>query len=117
MIQRTILITACIILTACCTSKKSTTDTNSINQEATMSAEKMLEEGYKSGTITYSDKENDCDYTIKLDGEYVLYYDAINLDDAYKKDGMKIWFTFNGLRMPNRCEKANPIQIYKIQKQ
>jgi len=45
-------------------------------------------------------------------------YDPINLDEsfsAFKQDGMKVWFTFAGLRMMNRCEKANPINLIDIQ--
>ena len=74
----------------------------------------MKEKGFTSGVIVYSDKEGDCAYTISADNGAT--YDPINLEDEYKSDGMKVWFTFRGLRMMNRCAKANPIDIEEIKK-
>ena len=79
--------------------------------------EKMIAEGFTAGTMVLSDEPGDCPVTIKLDGTDTLtYYDPIDLDDAFKTEGMKVWFKFRGLRMANRCQKANPIAIEEIKK-
>ena len=41
--------------------------------------------------------------------------DPINLEESMKKDGLKVWVTYQGLRMMNRCEKANPVSIVEIE--
>ncbi len=64
----------------------------------------------------YSDKENDCEYTIKMVGNSTYFLDPITLDDTFKKDGEKVWIKFRGLRQMNRCEKANPIELTEILK-
>jgi len=77
----------------------------------------MTEEGFFSGTIIYSDKEGDCAYVIEVDSEDHSYMlDPINLDKSFMKDGEKVWFKFNGLRMMNRCDKANPVSIVEMKK-
>lgn len=70
--------------------------------------------GYTSGVIEYSKEKDDCEYTIKL--KEGLYYDPINLEDDFKKDGMAVYFKFRGLRMMNRCTKANPVSIEEMVK-
>lgn len=71
---------------------------------------------YTSGTIAYSEVEDDCMYTIRVvnEDESSLFLDPINLEDAYKKDGLKIKFQYRPLKMKNRCNKANPISISYI---
>jgi hypothetical protein len=79
--------------------------------------EKMIAEGYAAGVIELSNKEGDCPVTIRLEGgEETMYYDPLEIDDSYKVTGMKVWFKFSGLRMMNRCPKANPIRIENIKK-
>ena len=84
-----------------------------------MQVEKMMAAGFQAGTIVASDAEGDCPFTIRLEDKTgTLLYDPINLDksfSSFKQDGMKVWFTFAGLRMMNRCEKANPINLIDIQ--
>lgn len=76
----------------------------------------MMEEGFLKGTIVYSEVENDCPYTIRVDAEEPYFLDPVNLDGKYEVDGEKIWFKYTGLRRMNRCEKANPINITEMQK-
>ena len=78
--------------------------------------DKMISEGYTKGTIVFSDKADDCAYTIQLEGKDNVMYDPINLDVKFQKHGEKIWFTFNPLGRMNRCIKANPINIADIKK-
>ena len=82
-----------------------------------MDAKKMIADGFTKGLIVISKVEGDCPITIQVEGKEGSYFlDPINLEDSYKKEGEKIWFKFGGLRMMNRCEKANPISIIEIQK-
>lgn len=83
-----------------------------------METEKMLEAGYQLGTIVASSAEGDCPFVIELATKTdTLLYDPINLDksfSSFKQDNMKVWFTFQPLRMMNRCTKANPINLIDI---
>ena len=78
--------------------------------------EKMVEDGYLPGRISYSDLRDDCQYTIQLkDGEKTFYYvDPINLDEKYNTDGQTIWVKFTESEAEKRCEKADPIEIIEI---
>ncbi|MFT7071938.1 hypothetical protein [Patiriisocius sp. Uisw_017] len=115
MIVRSILFTLLVFTTACCSSKKSSANATQKPNEAIMTDAKMMEAGFKSGTIVASKIEGDCQFTIEMTGEKLYFLDPINLEEQYKKDGMEVWFTFTGLRMMNRCEKANPINVNEIQ--
>ncbi|WP_146090724.1 hypothetical protein [Aureitalea marina] len=80
-------------------------------------AEKMIAEGFAAGTVVLSDEPRDCPVTIRLEGtDTTTYYDPVEIDDAFKTEGLKVWFKFRGLRMANRCQKANPIAIEEIKK-
>jgi hypothetical protein len=74
---------------------------------------KMSEDGFKKATVIYSNSEGDCPYTISVEGETTLF-DPINLDENFKTSQAKIWVKYHPLRMPNRCEKANPVEITEI---
>ena len=102
------------ILTSSILSCKSTEKMNKEESSVQKSIAQVQDKvGYTSGTIVFSKAEGDCEYTIQTrDG---LFYDPINMEDAYKKEGAVVWFTFRGLRMPNRCPKANPIELTEIQ--
>ncbi len=114
---RTFLALLTLTILSCNSSAKTTEENVTENtSEMKMEAMKMKEAGFMSGTIVYSETEGDCPYTIDVDSDdYKYMFDPINLDESYKKDGMKIWFKFGGLRMANRCVKANPVNILEIQ--
>lgn len=77
------------------------------------SVEKNDTSGHTSGTVVYSNIEDDCAYTIKVTNTNadIFYLDPINLDELFKKDNMKIKFKYNTLKIMNRCDKATPISI------
>lgn len=105
-----------IVLFMSCSSTKNTKETMDKTQTS-MEAKKMIEKGFLAGTIVVSTKEGECPFTIKVKGdEDAFHLDPINLDESFKRDGQKVWFTYNGLRMMNRCDNANPISIKEIQK-
>lgn len=106
-----LLLILCFI--ACNATNKSISD-NSNNK---MEKENTQKEGFTKGLIVYSDKEDDCPFTIEVKTDNnIIYYDPINLEDIYKNNGEKVWFKFSGLRRMNRCEKASPINIIEIEK-
>lgn len=116
MSTRILLIAAFTIITTSCNSNKSTTDTAANTIKTTMNQEEMITNGYVFGTIEKSNKEGDCPITIRMgEGKEVYYFDPVNLEENYKKDGQEVYFKFRGLRMMNRCERANPVQIEEMQ--
>ncbi|QNJ97310.1 hypothetical protein [Constantimarinum furrinae] len=116
---KTFLLVISIGLTACCGSTKTTEGTANDNMnDNAMQDQKMVEAGFMKGVIVASTKEGDCPYTIKVieNNDYNYELDPINMEKTYMKDGMEVWFKFTGLRMPNRCTKANPVSLTEIQK-
>lgn len=93
-----------------CNSKKNIADEESGNKQ-----KEMIEAGFKKATILYSEKEGDCPYTLKIEGGTYLF-DPINLEEAYKEANMEVWVKYRPLRIPNRCDKANPVEITEIEK-
>ncbi|MCW5518346.1 hypothetical protein J1N09_00750 [Aureitalea sp. L0-47] len=113
---RTLFVLLSITIVSCNSGSKATNGDGPDKEELAMIAKKMKEAGFYSGTVMYSDAEGDCPYTIDVDSDdYTYLLDPINMDEKYQKDGAKIWFKFAGLKMMNRCEKANPISIVEIQ--
>ena len=72
-----------------------------------------IENGFKKATVIYSEVEGDCPYTISVEGESTLF-DPINLGEDYKISQATIWVKYHPLRIPNRCDKANPVEITEI---
>lgn len=106
---------------SCCSTNKATDtskSTDSINNtDIQMEAKKMIADGYLAGQISISKEEGDCPVTIMVKGKEGAYYlDPIDLKEDFQTDGEKIWFKYNGLRIMNRCVKANPISIIEIVK-
>ncbi len=116
---KTSLILLSIFLISCCSTTKTTGEDqgNTKINDAKMNIEKMITDGFKMGEVVYSDLEGDCEYTIRILLEEEMYlFDPINLSEEFKKNGEKVWVKYGGLRMKNRCDKANPISIVEIQK-
>lgn len=115
--MKSTLLLFAIVLFMSCSTTKNTKESMDKAQNTAMESKKMIENGFLAGTISESTAEGDCPFTIKVNGDEGSYFlDPINLDETYKIDGEKIWFTYNGLRMMNRCDKASPISIKEIQK-
>jgi hypothetical protein len=107
-------LTTLVVLSSC--NQKATNDAMAETKKTEMHT-KMTANGFKMGTIVASKVEGDCPYVIEMEGDNKPYYlDPINLDESFKKNGEKIWFTFGPLRMMNRCEKANPVSIIEMEK-
>ncbi|MEX0996352.1 MAG: hypothetical protein WDZ45_04845 [Flavobacteriaceae bacterium] len=94
-----------------CNSHKTTSENDS-----NLKNDKLyLENGFRKAAVIYSEIEGDCPYTISVEGESTLF-DPINLEDEYKKSQATIWVKYHPLKMANRCNKANPVQITEIAK-
>ncbi|MCH2489393.1 MAG: hypothetical protein MK211_04520 [Flavobacteriales bacterium] len=73
--------------------------------------------GFVSGTIIHDKGKTVCEFLISVsESNTSNFYDPINLEDAFKVDGLKIQFKFRPLRMKNRCSNANPIHIIELSK-
>ncbi|MCZ4317584.1 hypothetical protein O4H26_01140 [Aequorivita viscosa] len=121
MLKMILVFFSAIILSCGSTEKQTQSATTSETTTTTETSEtvdpqKMIAEGYTLGTIIYSEKEGDCPYTIQMPGDKMefFYLDPINLEEVYKKDGLKVWVKFTGLRRMNRCDRATPAEINDI---
>jgi len=122
VILKTSIVLFAITILSCCSTSKSTGDgtANGPSKEELLTANAtMLDAGYQRATVIVSKITGDCPVTLLIAGETTTYLDPINMNDldgAYKIHGTKVWVTYNGLRMMNRCDKALPISIVDIQK-
>ncbi|MFC7356367.1 hypothetical protein ACFQO1_01600 [Jejudonia soesokkakensis] len=116
MIYLRVVFLLCSILYSSCNASKSSEIKDQKSENTIEETNKMEEAGYKKGTIVYSGEENDCEYTIKMEGNSTYFLDPIILENTLKKDGQKVWIKFRGLRQMSRCEKANPIELIEILK-
>jgi hypothetical protein len=107
--RRLILTSVSLLLMYSCNSNKKTLEDNTIM----MSDKSYIENGFKKATVIYSEVEGDCPYTISVEGESTLF-DPINLGEDYKISQATIWVKYHPLRMANRCDKANPVEITDI---
>lgn len=101
---------AITMLFSCNTNKATLEDKSNV-----MNDKSFIENGFKKATVIYSEIEGDCPYTISVEGETTLF-DPINLEENYKKSQANIWVKYHPLRMANRCDKANPVEITEISK-
>lgn len=108
-----VFLSALLMAVSCSTSKSTGNQSSMQNMEE---EKKMLAEGYLKGTIKVYSSEGNCPYVIKVAAANPYYFDPVNLDEAFKMDGEKIWFKYNGLGMMNRCEKAVPVSLSAIKK-
>ena len=103
------------LIGAACNSAKNTTE-NTMKDKVMKMNEKLIAEGFKKAIVIESKIENDCPYTLMMDGNKDILFDPINLEEKYKSNGEEIWVKYRPLRRQNRCAKANPVEITAIQK-
>jgi hypothetical protein len=106
-LSKTSILFILLLVTMSCQCKKSTSQTMDRPEG------KMIEDGFKKATIVHSSLHGDCEYTFAVEGETNLF-DPINLEDKFQKSQNKIWVKYRPLRMPNRCEKASPVEVTEI---
>jgi len=95
-----------------CSAKKATSETANTNAEKER-AEEIIKEGYIQAAI--EDKTTSgCGFVIKniTTEEYLL---PNNLEDQYKKEGLKVWLKYRQIRpAQGSCTIGNPTTIEEI---
>ncbi len=114
LIRSVVLVFTCSLFFFCNSTKEPKMDYENVVNVESKSDQKMKAEGYVLGTIVYSEVEGDCPYVIQLVSDPNTMLDPIDLAEDHKVNGQKVWFTYNPLRMKNRCDKANPVSLEKI---
>ena len=78
----------------------------------------MQEEGYSKGYVKKTDNTK-CQFVI-VNEKTNTAFDPINFEEdafrIFKLDDEKIYYKFLPLRMPNRCNEAQPISLVDIKK-
>jgi hypothetical protein len=116
MVKPILLNIVCVLGTVCCASKKTAYNTTVKSDLNTHKQTELISKEFTFGTIEESTEQGDCLYTIRM-GENKkdsYYFDPINLKEPYKKNGLEVFFTYRGLRIMNRCVKANPIEVEEM---
>ena len=115
-----------LALVLSCSSTKNTVEdtklndtTNEVSQEQMKAMDtKMESEGFSKGTVMYL-KNSNCPYII-VDDKSGVKFDPINFDnkeyESLKNDNEKIYYKCRFLRMKNRCNDAQPVEIETIKK-
>lgn len=114
LIRSVVLVFICSLFLFCNSTKEPKMDYENGVIVETRSDKQMKAEGYNLGTILYSEVEGECPYVIQLVSDPNTMFDPIDLSEDHKVNGQKVWFTYNPLRMKNRCDKANPVSLEKI---
>lgn len=109
-----IIIASLTILMGCGASKNKQQADSAVDNSKEI--KEMTEQGFLMGTIKTYAAEGNCPYVIEVAAETPYFFDPINLEESFKQNDTKVWFRFAGLRMMNRCEKANPVSILEMQK-
>jgi len=102
-----------------CDSTKTTAAENETETKTAAEMDsKLVSEGFIAGTVKYQ-VDSKCTYVI-IDEKTKVKFDPINLDEekfmSYKKDSEKVYFKYRRLRMMNRCDDAQPVELEDIKK-
>lgn len=116
MIVKHIYITLFILLGVCCSSKKTSADIAAKSQISSVKKAELISKGFTPGVIQESPQKEDCIFTILVNEQNKQPYllDPINLDETYKKNELVVFFKYRPLRMMNRCQRANPVEIQEM---
>lgn len=99
-------------MTSCKSSKESQVQDSTKNLVTVEKEQNMIKDGFTKGTIVYSKEPGDCEWTIKLDNG--VHYESMTLPEEYKKADITVYFKFIPQRRPNKCAKANPVEITEM---
>lgn len=91
------------------------------NTVSTASAEATAQETVETtqddmtiGVIQQPTTKSGCEYTIRVK-EVSYSLDPTNLGDEFKKDGLKVRFSYRPLRMQSRCPESQPVEVEKME--
>jgi hypothetical protein len=101
-----------------CSSTKNTiaSENNATSQTAARKAQEKDMSSFTKGTIVaHKEPNSTCSFYVVIESNDEKL-DPINLKKEFKTDQAKVWFTFNRLRMANRCNNIKPISLTDIKK-
>ena len=77
--------------------------------------EKDMSSFTKGTIVAHKEPNTICSFYLVIEGEEEKL-DPVNLKKEFKTDQAKVWFTFNRLRMANRCNNIKPVSLTDIKK-
>lgn len=113
LLKITILITAFIITSACCSKKekKQAIKEIAVVQIEKKSEKEMINQGYIKAFVIYDkNKKYPCSYLIQLDDKRVLEPHS-ELKSDFKHDKQLIWVKYHPQKRMSRCGNAQPVAI------
>lgn len=90
-------------------------DAASAKQEDPLLEQKMLSDGYARGTITHKYMPDQCDWLVGINSNEA-YFQAINLEKEYQKEGLEVWIKYRPIRPVQGACSVQWINIESIQK-
>ena len=117
MILKPVYIALFVLVVSGCNTIKERPIQNPESQITKIKIAELMAEGFTAGVIQESAQKEDCQFTILVSEQNIQPYslDPINLAEAYKKNGLAVFFKYRALRMMSRCQRANPVEIQEIQ--
>lgn len=108
-----------LAMNSSCDSAKAAASENETETKSIGSMDTKYEnEGYLPGMVKHQ-AGTKCVYVI-IDEKSGLKYDPINIDEekymSFKKNEEKVYFKYRALRMMNRCDDAQPVELEDIKK-
>tara|TARA_R110002020_G_scaffold388031_4_gene598767 strand:+ start:1444 stop:1800 length:357 start_codon:yes stop_codon:yes gene_type:complete len=101
-----------LALNSSCNSSKKSTDKG---ERASNLESDFDNTGFTEGRLLVGRNTGDCSYMIEVLNKDVPYFlDPFELEDKFKEDSLKVWFKYSIMRMPNRCDNANPVSISEM---
>lgn len=105
-------------LISCGEAKKIADTTEEIAEETTEEINKVVEDNSTiahDGIIVDKSKDEGCTFLIETDlGNGTELLEPVHLQEEYKKDGLKVNFTFTYSKRPSKCGVATPILLGTI---
>ena len=114
------LVSLMAVSLSCNSAKTAVNDESAVNDTVTETSKQMesqlINEGYSVGTMKYI-KNSKCSYII-VDEKTKVNFDPINIDNekfsSFKSENMKVFYKYRPLRMMNRCNEAQPIELEEM---
>ena len=79
--------------------KKTSADITQKSQISSFKKAELISKGFTPGVIQKSTQKEDCIFTIQVSelNKQPYFLDPINLDEAYKKNGLAVFFKYRAL--------------------
>lgn len=100
------------VFTACKSGVNKNTSQVEAKSQSSTRDQKLLQAGYTYGVITDKTGLDGCTFVIY--GDSSRAFEPYNLEEEYKKDGLKIYFKYRLSRAPSICQHGQPIILSEI---